>query len=206
MGNDWDRVVDVVVVGSGGAALVAATLAHDQGAEVLVVGTPGHTVGLVSEAGVLTLAGTTHPVPSSLQRMVEATVDLEVPADDTADLTRMLTPLARVVPVVSSDESVPVPDPVPPVLGLTVTWHSSTDAELGWSWRYGEDRCPLGSRERMGGLRDRAAEQVPGQRLGPRGHRPADMAERHRGRLVRAQQRKDKGQHQTNRWYVKSQQ
>ena len=34
---DWDRVVDVVVVGSGGAALVAATLAHDQGAEVLVV-------------------------------------------------------------------------------------------------------------------------------------------------------------------------
>lgn len=33
----WDRVVDVVVVGSGGAALVAATLAHDGGAEVLVV-------------------------------------------------------------------------------------------------------------------------------------------------------------------------
>ena len=33
----WDRVVDVVVVGSGGAALVAATLAADQGAEVLVV-------------------------------------------------------------------------------------------------------------------------------------------------------------------------
>lgn len=37
MGNEWDRVVDVVVVGSGGAALVAATLAHDQGSEVLVV-------------------------------------------------------------------------------------------------------------------------------------------------------------------------
>ena len=33
----WDRIVDVVVVGSGGAALVAATLAHDGGAEVLVV-------------------------------------------------------------------------------------------------------------------------------------------------------------------------
>jgi hypothetical protein len=34
---DWDRIVDVVIVGSGGAALVAATMAADEGAEVLVV-------------------------------------------------------------------------------------------------------------------------------------------------------------------------
>ena len=33
----WDRTVDVVVLGSGGAGLVAATLAHDGGAEVLVL-------------------------------------------------------------------------------------------------------------------------------------------------------------------------
>jgi succinate dehydrogenase/fumarate reductase flavoprotein subunit len=33
----WDEVVDVVVVGTGGAALTAATLAHDEGAQVLVV-------------------------------------------------------------------------------------------------------------------------------------------------------------------------
>ena len=37
MAQDWDRIVDVVIVGSGGAALVAATLAADQGAETLVV-------------------------------------------------------------------------------------------------------------------------------------------------------------------------
>ena len=30
---EWDRIVDVVVVGTGGAALVAATLARDGGAE-----------------------------------------------------------------------------------------------------------------------------------------------------------------------------
>ncbi|MBM3673121.1 MAG: FAD-dependent oxidoreductase [Actinobacteria bacterium] len=35
--NTWDRVADVVVVGSGGAALTAATLAHDAGSEVLIL-------------------------------------------------------------------------------------------------------------------------------------------------------------------------
>lgn len=37
MTGNWDRIVDVVVVGTGGAALTAATLAHDGGAEVLIV-------------------------------------------------------------------------------------------------------------------------------------------------------------------------
>ena len=33
----WDKEVDVVVLGSGGAGLVAATLAHDGGAETLLL-------------------------------------------------------------------------------------------------------------------------------------------------------------------------
>ena len=35
--DDWDREVDVLVVGSGGAAMTAATLAYDGGAEVLLI-------------------------------------------------------------------------------------------------------------------------------------------------------------------------
>ena len=35
--QQWDRQVDVVVLGSGAAGLVAATLAHDGGANVLLV-------------------------------------------------------------------------------------------------------------------------------------------------------------------------
>ena len=35
--QNWDRIVDVIIVGSGGAALVAATMARDEGSEVLVV-------------------------------------------------------------------------------------------------------------------------------------------------------------------------
>lgn len=35
--HGWDEIVDVVVVGTGGAALTAATLAHDQGAHVLII-------------------------------------------------------------------------------------------------------------------------------------------------------------------------
>jgi 3-oxosteroid 1-dehydrogenase len=35
--SHWDKVVDVVVLGSGGAGLTAATLAHDGGSEVLLL-------------------------------------------------------------------------------------------------------------------------------------------------------------------------
>jgi succinate dehydrogenase/fumarate reductase flavoprotein subunit len=57
----WDRTVDVVVVGTGGAALVAATLAHDGGAEVLVVEKDGMLGGTTAvSGGIMWLPGNDH--------------------------------------------------------------------------------------------------------------------------------------------------
>ncbi|MFI6581388.1 FAD-dependent oxidoreductase [Embleya sp. NPDC050493] len=59
--NSWDRIVDVVVVGSGGAALTAATLAHDDGAEVLILEKSAMLGGTTAvSGGVMWLPGNHH--------------------------------------------------------------------------------------------------------------------------------------------------
>jgi len=64
----WDRVVDVVVVGSGGAALVAATLAHDQGAEVLVVEKDSMLGGTTAvSGGAMWLPGNHHMAEAGIE-------------------------------------------------------------------------------------------------------------------------------------------
>jgi succinate dehydrogenase/fumarate reductase flavoprotein subunit len=60
-GAGWDDVADVVVVGSGGAALVAATLAHDGGADVRVVEKAAMLGGTTAvSGGVMWLPGNHH--------------------------------------------------------------------------------------------------------------------------------------------------
>lgn len=70
---DWERVVDVVVVGSGGAALVAATLAHDQGAEVLVVEKDSMLGGTTAvSGGAMWLPGNHHMAEAGIEDSKDA--------------------------------------------------------------------------------------------------------------------------------------
>ncbi len=115
----WDRIVDVVVVGSGGAALTAATLAHDQGAEVLIVekadmlgGTTAVSGGAVwlpgnhmmVEAGIedsredalayaRRLAGPSAPDPEMLEVFVDTAPEVLRYLEDNTPLKTHISPL-----------------------------------------------------------------------------------------------------------------
>jgi 3-oxosteroid 1-dehydrogenase len=118
----WDRVVDVVVVGSGAAGLAAATFAHDGGADVLVVekaelvgGTTGVSGGMpwvplnrhMAEVGV---EDSRDEALTYLRRLTlgrEPDPDLlEAYVDNTADVLAHLeakTPLRMTAPPMFSD-------------------------------------------------------------------------------------------------------
>jgi len=129
------------------------------GPTVIPLGRPAHSVA-VMDAGVLRLARLGQRLNAAAQGLVTAAEPLVVPEQDTASLSALLGPLARLVPVLSPDESVEVPDPPSARLELTVPWHSATRAALLWQWRYAERRYPLESRDDLGTVRDVEAEGV----------------------------------------------
>lgn len=129
---------------------------------VVLVGSPASVVGLLDDHGHLVVAATTTPVPPALRHLVDGPPIL-VPPADLADFREALPGLMRLVPVRADASAVELPEPLAPTLVLTVSWHTSTKAGLAWHWQYGdapERSCPLTSRESLGGVRDRAAEQA----------------------------------------------
>ncbi|MBM7515478.1 DEAD/DEAH box helicase [Nocardioides nitrophenolicus] len=129
---------------------------------VVLVGSPASVVGLLDDRGHLVVAATTAPVPPALRHLVDGPPIL-IPPADLADFRETLPGLMRLVPVRADDSAVELPEPLAPTLVLTVSWHTSTKAGLGWHWQYGPDperSCPLTGRDSLGGVRDRAAEQA----------------------------------------------
>ncbi|TIC88761.1 DEAD/DEAH box helicase [Nocardioides sp. GY 10113] len=157
-------VADVTAAEKGSA--VELTLAVDDGERrwrgdaVLPLGHPATLVGLLAD-GTLTLAEAAAPIPPAARHLVEGD-PITVPAGDLDDLQDRLRGLVRLLAVRSPDGAVPVPEPLRPVLVLTVSWHSSTHASLTWQWQYADGpaalRCDLRSTDTLGGVRDPAAE------------------------------------------------
>ncbi|MFT4084292.1 MAG: DEAD/DEAH box helicase [Nocardioides sp.] len=128
------------------------------GPPVLPIGRPAHSVALL-RAGVLVVGRLAEPLPDHARRLVIDRDPLRVPLTDTDRLEPLLGPLARLVSIDSPDDSVPVPEPLPPMLRLRVTWRAASRAELHWEWAYGPRSYGLGSREDLGLVRDPDAER-----------------------------------------------
>jgi superfamily II DNA or RNA helicase len=146
-----------------------------RGDDVLLMGVPPVFVGLVDRADPAGLRLSVAPIRGTVPRAARDLLDgppIDVPSDDVRAFLDRLSPVLKRLSIRSSDGSVEVPSPIEPVLMVTVTWLGPTDADVHWEWRYGRtQRCDLRSHDRLGGLRDRAAErkireQVPPELLG----------------------------------------
>ena len=109
-----------------------------------VLGDTGHGValwsGLDDGRGPLwdvLLAQLARPAGVQTRRLIAAGHSLPVPRTDLDDLVGDFLPrLQRHLPVVSTDESVRLPEPAEPRLAATVTWKAVDEVHLAWSWRY----------------------------------------------------------------------
>jgi superfamily II DNA or RNA helicase len=137
-------------------------------ADLDVLGEAGHGVALWSpsvegSSWSLTLAPLARPAGPQVRRLLLAAEDMVVPVEERDDLVVEYLPrLQRHVPVMSSDGSVSVPEPVVPRLALSVTWAAVDRVEVVWSWRYrvgADDReYTLGETRGLRGFRRPDAE------------------------------------------------
>ncbi len=157
-------VAEITDTDAGTTLRAAVTLAGRtwRGESVTPVGSPAGVVGLLDDDGGLLIAETSSALPTSLRHLLDGP-PVVVPPAELAEFRDTLPALMRHLPVRAVDTVVELPEPLRPTLVLTVTWHSATKAGLAWHWRYGDDparSCPLASRDLLGGVRDRAAEQA----------------------------------------------
>jgi superfamily II DNA or RNA helicase len=129
-----------------------------RGGEVVPLGRPATSVALFEDDDVV-LAELSEPCHDALMDLVLDRGGVNVPVDEREAFLQALAPVVRSLAVESSDGSVEVPAPPHPRLSLTVTWRSSTSAELCWQWVYGDRRCDLAATDPLDGLRDPAAER-----------------------------------------------
>jgi SNF2 family DNA or RNA helicase len=92
----------------------------------------------------LTLAPTSVPLSPEQRAFLGSGDAVDVPADDVPEfLTDYYPRLRRTIEIGSSDDSVDLPDIVPPVLVLTTTYGAKQSLSLGWHWAYGPVRKHL---------------------------------------------------------------
>src|SRR5690606_20849632 len=129
-----DVALDVRRGEDGGLAL-RPDLPLEEGAGVILIGTPAHGLGVLRE-GALTLHQLTGVLPDLLRRLLLAG-ELEAPAED-ADrfLTLYYPSLARQAPMRSADLILPTPEDVEPALTLDVRVGEGHAIQLEWGFRY----------------------------------------------------------------------
>lgn len=131
--------VDVVERANGARVLVGVT--HDEGffsgEEISVLGSPAHTAVLLHEHR-LAFARLSPVVRGAALALLHRADPILVPMAEVAELTERLGAITRVLPVVSSDGTVEVPDLPRPRLRVTVTWQTAALADVHWEWCYGQ--------------------------------------------------------------------